>query len=133
MAVIFIGSTDLLSSDRTSRVLVPLLRWFKPDISEETVWRIQIVVRKCGHLTEYAVLAVLLERALRRPKIVGLSPRDRSSTGWALVWAMLCAVSDEAHQAMVSTRFGSAWDVGIDALGAALGLTAVHWRRRAGN
>ena len=130
MAVIFIGSTDLLSSDRTSRVLRPLLRWLKPDISEETVRRIQLVVRKCGHLTEYAILAVLLERAIRRQQIVGSGPRNPSLAGWTLVWTTLYAASDEAHQAMVATRFGSAWDVGIDALGAALGLAIVHWWRR---
>ena len=33
MALIFIGSTDVLSAEHTSRFLVPFLRWFDPNDS----------------------------------------------------------------------------------------------------
>src|ERR1043165_4687728 len=66
MIFIFVGSTDLLSAEHTSRFIGPFLRWFSPDISDATIGSIQLIVRKCGHLTEYAILAALLCRALRQ-------------------------------------------------------------------
>src|SRR5437773_43599 len=65
MAVIFLGSTDMLSAEHTSRFLVPFLRWIDPQISLAALNAIQLGIRKLGHLTEYAILAMLLWRALR--------------------------------------------------------------------
>jgi hypothetical protein len=64
MIFIFVGSTDFLSAAHTSRFIGPFLRWFSPEISDATIGSIQLIVRKCGHLTEYAILAALLSRAL---------------------------------------------------------------------
>src|SRR4029077_17417126 len=64
MALIFLGSTDMLSAEHTSRFLVPLLRWLDPQISWAALNAIQTIIRKLGHLTEYAILATLLWRAL---------------------------------------------------------------------
>lgn len=78
-----------------------------------------------AHMTEYAVLAVLLAWALGR------------SVGWncglvgGVTWAgcLLYGVSDEWHQSFVANRDSSAMDVAFDALGAALGVAAVWaWR-----
>src|SRR5688500_10779108 len=66
MVFIFIGSTDLMSAEHTSRFIGPFLRWFAPDITDATIASIQLVVRKSAHLTEYAILAALLYRALRQ-------------------------------------------------------------------
>src|SRR5205823_14527715 len=63
LAVIFLGSTDLMSAEHTSRFIVPFLRWLNPDISLETLASIHSIIRKCAHLGEYAVLALLLLRA----------------------------------------------------------------------
>src|SRR5438045_5204621 len=65
MALIFVGSTDVLSAQHTSRFLVPFLRWLDPQISLAALAQIQFAIRKLGHLTEYAILAMLLWRALR--------------------------------------------------------------------
>src|SRR6266568_4467469 len=65
LGLIFIGSTDLMSAEHTSRIIGPLLHWFKPDISAETIARVQFYVRKAAHVTEYAILAMLFWRALR--------------------------------------------------------------------
>src|ERR1700682_2023601 len=65
MAIIFLGSTDMLSAEHTSRFLVPFLRWLDPQISLATLNVVQAGVRKLGHLIEYATLAMLLWRALR--------------------------------------------------------------------
>src|SRR6516225_8921231 len=62
LGLIFIGSTDLLSAEHTSRVIGPILRWFNPDIPAETIARVQFFVRKTAHLSEYAILGMLLWR-----------------------------------------------------------------------
>ena len=114
MIFIFIGSTDLLSAEHTSRFIGPLLRWFAPDVSDATVVSVQLVVRKCGHLTEYAILAALLYRAFRRsrPRAVAL----------CFIIAAVYAVLDEYHQSFVASRTGSRWDVVVDCVGALVGL-----------
>lgn len=68
MALIFAGSTGSLSESYTSRIIGPILRWFGPDISDVAIQRVQFVVRKAGHLTEYAALALLVLHALARTK-----------------------------------------------------------------
>jgi VanZ family protein len=121
IALIFVGSTDILSSEHTSRFLIPFLRWLDPQISMATLVTAQIIIRKLGHLTEYAILAALLWRALR------------SETAWkwkmpivsGVVWAgcAIFAASDEFHQSFVPSRTSSAHDVIIDICGALIGLT----------
>src|ERR1700736_3636012 len=118
--IIFLGSTDMLSAEHTSRFLVPFLRWIDPQISLAALNAIQVGVRKVGHLTEYAILAMLLWRALR------------SGTRWQmkmsilfLVAALACAIfaaSDEFHQSFVPSRTASPTDVMIDIRGALIGL-----------
>ena len=66
MALMFFGSTDLMSSEHTSRFLTPFLRWWNPDISPAAIAQVHLVVRKAAHVTEYAILTGLLFRAIRR-------------------------------------------------------------------
>ena len=79
--------------------------------------------KKAAHFAEYLVLGALLSHALAS-----------RGAGWrhrllAFVIAVAYAVSDEAHQAFVPGRMPSAWDVGIDAIGAASGVALVaRWR-----
>jgi len=114
---IFIGSTDLLSAEHTSRFLVPFLRWLIPDISQPTLLSVQLIVRKCAHLTEYAILAALFFRALRQGQ-QGLGRATISS----LVLVLICASLDEYHQSFVPSREASPFDVMIDVAGAIIGL-----------
>ena len=92
-----------------------------PSLSTELgTW--DTILRKLAHLAEYAILGALLARALRRPAL-------------ALALAALYAVSDEVHQTFVDGRVGAPLDVGIDTLGAFVGVLA--WdhlaRRRSGS
>jgi VanZ family protein len=70
------------------------------------------VLRKCAHMTEYAILAVLLYRAL-------------GSVLPTLVLGILYAGSDEFHQGFVHGRHASPFDVSFDACGLTLGLLLV--------
>jgi VanZ family protein len=116
--MIFIGinSTDLMSAEHTSRFIGPFLRWFEPNVSESTIASVQFFVRKCAHLTEYAILAALLYRALRRGQERLLRPAIP-----AFFIAAICAALDECHQSFVSSRTGTPWDVAIDCVGALIG------------
>jgi VanZ family protein len=73
-----------------------------------------LILRKGAHTTEYAVLAVLLVRAIGRE-----AP--------ALALGILYAASDELHQAFVRGRHASPIDVAIDTVGLLIGLLV--WRR----
>lgn len=125
MFVIFLASTDIGSSAHTGRIIRPLLKWLNPDVTEETVKLVQAIVRKTGHVSEYAVLALLLFRARRL---------TRSITGWVWreFWIVIacCAAyasTDEFHQLFVSSRQASVLDVLIDSCGATAGLLALWW------
>jgi VanZ family protein len=67
------------------------------------------ILRKGAHLTEYAILGILLFRAL-------------GSELPALLVGVAYAVTDELHQAFVRGRHASPFDVAFDAAGVALGL-----------
>jgi VanZ family protein len=119
LGVIFLGSSDLMSVEHTSRFIVPFLRWLKPDISPETLASIHFIVRKCAHLGEYAVLALLLLRAAI------LTNLKRSlAILYVSVWVacLFVATTDEFHQTFVASRGASATDIMIDSGGAILGL-----------
>lgn len=120
VVVMFIGSIDLLSAEHTSRFIVPMLLWLKPDASPETIRFVTFTTRKCAHLCEYAILALLLWRALRR----GPTLRMKMSTlcGVVVVACAFFAASDEFHQSFVRSRTASVRDVLLDILGAVFGL-----------
>ena len=120
LCVIFVGSTDLMSAEQTSRFLVPFLRWLKPDISTGALAQVHFFVRKLGHISEYAILAILLWRALRS----GTNLRIKMSLLFVAAW-ILCGVfaaTDEFHQSFVSSRTASPIDVMTDVCGALIGL-----------
>jgi VanZ family protein len=125
MLVIFVASTNIGSSSNTSRFIGPLLRFFKPDVSDEAIGVAQVIVRKGGHLSEYAILAFLMWRSRRQ--VLG----ENFAWDWkeALVIVAVCALyasTDEFHQSFVATRYASPWDALIDTAGAVLGLSFVR-------
>jgi VanZ family protein len=72
------------------------------------------VLRKCAHVTEYAILGALMLRALGREVPAFLA-------------ALAYAASDELHQHFVAGRHASPVDVAIDAIGITFGLLV--WTR----
>ena len=122
----FLGSTDLMSAEHTSRFLTPFLRWWNPDISPAAIAQVHFFVRKAAHLTEYAILAGLLFRALRF-----WIDRFWLRAATALLSAMIFAAADEFHQSFVASRTSSLGDVLLDWSGALLGLMicATTWKR----
>jgi VanZ family protein len=77
-----------------------------------------------AHVTEYAILAILLSMTLAQE---GASAR--AAMFGAVVGACLYAISDEVHQTYVPDRHGSPVDVAIDLVGVAIGSTWAYRRR----
>jgi VanZ family protein len=120
LVLTFIGSTNVLSVQNTSRFIVPFLLWLKSGMREQTVWVIIVFMRHCAHLGEYAVLALLMWRALRWG--TSLSMLMPTLYGVVLLGCALFAASDEFHQTFVESRTPSVRDVLLDTGGASLGL-----------
>ena len=118
MGVIFVVSTDLGATARTSAFLGPMLHFLFPGMPEPRVRWLIVALRKSAHLTEYAILALLWMRSFR-DAAWAIARRPE----WAaLLLASLYAGADELHQRFVPSRTGSLADVAIDTVGAALGL-----------
>lgn len=124
MALIFSASADSHSYEHSSRCVEPFLRWLFPQMSQTRIGQIHHLIRKCCHLAEYAVLALLLWRALNRSKNK-LSPWSWPKVLGALLIVLLYAASDEFHQIFVPTRTPLVLDVLIDTAGGAIGLLAL--------
>ena len=129
-ALIFIGSSNLLSSSNTSMFLARPLHWLLPHAGDATLRALHFILRKAGHFTEYAILALLAARAFRT------SSREllRSRWFWAsLVLVIVYSLTDEFHQSFVPSRTASIYDSLIDTLGGLVALAVLRWRRgRAG-
>jgi len=110
-------SSDAFSGDQTGGLLLPLLGSLLPGASPATLTAVHAAVRKLAHVAEYAVLALLLVRALEQPW--------RSLARIAATSLLLCigyAVLDEFRQTFVPTRVGSPLDVALDTAGAAMAV-----------
>ena len=112
--VISVLSTDVFSSQHTSRFIIPALHWIFPGAGTETLALMHVVIRKSAHVTEYFIFSIFLVRGLRG--------QDR---GWKLrwaIWAIVIAAGyaglDEFHQSFVPSRTASPWDALLDTAGA---------------
>lgn len=86
-----------------------------PSLGTETMNRI---VKKSGHFLAFALLG--------QAYLFALGENNRKNRWLALLFASLYGLSDEFHQTFVAGRGASLWDVGIDSLGAAMGLLIRH-------
>jgi VanZ family protein len=124
MVVIFSASGDSHSFQHSSRIIGPLLHWLFPHLSHEKVDVIVTAVRKCAHLTEYAVLAFLFWRALWRPVRRDPRPWSWRHAGAAILLVAFYASTDEFHQ----RGSGHAFALGDLAVASFTKKTARHHR-----
>src|SRR5438874_13736140 len=125
--LIFVGSGDVLSGSHTS-ILLRAVRWLFPNVRDESLAVFHLLVRKAGHLTEYAIFALLAARAFRD------SSHDLLRRHWfwvSFIIAIAYALTDEFRQSFVPSRTASIYDSFIDSVGALIGLTIIwlRWRK----
>ena len=125
--LIFVGSGSVLSAEHTS-VLLRLVKWLFPASTAESLAWFHFLMRKAGHLTEYAVLASLAARAFRN------SSHQFLKLHWfklSLLLAVAYALTDEFHQSFVPSRTASIQDSLIDSTGALIALSIIWlWQRK---
>jgi VanZ family protein len=133
MCAIFTASGDTASYKHSSRIIEPLMHWLFPNASEHTVNLVVLLVRKCAHLTEYGILAVLVWRARRKPFRGDRRPWRWSEAAEGLWVNVFYATTDEFHQTFIPSREGCIRDVLIDSTGAVFGLLLLwligRWRK----
>ena len=127
VAVIFLFSLQPgeVSGDLSGSFLTKVIEWFAPGVFEklETMPQEQLdmwhmVLRKCAHFTEFAVLGVLSSLTLLQMKV---SRRVLI----AMVFCLVVASMDETLQLFVDGRAGRVVDVMIDEAGALSGIGVI--------
>jgi VanZ family protein len=132
MLVIFLASASSTSFSSARKIIEPIVRWFYPGITEHGIRTAILVVRKSGHMGEYAMFSFLVWRALRKPHRNDPRPWTWREPAVVLLAAALYAMSDEWHQTFVPHRVGAVTDVLIDLSGATIAMAlvwCVHRRR----
>lgn len=107
--IFFFSSQPGGESAGLSAIFVDALSGALPAVDVDTLG---IIVRKGAHVTEYAVLGLLLAWALR------------GRYAWAVLIGVAYAVTDETHQLFVPGRGGQVTDVLIDSVGVLIGVGA---------
>lgn len=117
-AMIFWFSSRTFSAANTEGWIVGMLRSILPFAADSTLGILHIVIRKLGHVVNYAILFACWWRTRRH---LPEPQRSRGAFGFSVVTAGL----DELNQTFTPTRLGSLGDVILDATGAALAWVAL--------
>ena len=112
LGVIYSFSTDEFSASNTAGLIVPILNFLFPGLSPDQLLFSHAVIRKLGHITEYAILAWLTYRAIRFDEADPLKAKVRT-----FQFLVLAAMIDEFHQSLTMSRGASIVDVGYDSFG----------------
>jgi VanZ family protein len=114
-------STHYFSSQHTSRIITPILRWLFPHATTHSIHLMHVAIRKLAHVTEFGIFSVTVFHGIRG-----------RLTGWRLRWALATlaiavtyAGLDEWHQSFVPLREPTVRDVLLDAFGALLAQSLV--------
>ena len=113
-AIVISGfSTGTFTAENTSRIIIPFLHWLLPHANAAQLSEYHHIIRKCGHLTEYFILSLLILRGIR-------AERHDMRFVWALGAVGIVAAYasfDEFHQSFVPGRTPLVTDVLIDTTG----------------
>lgn len=108
---------------------LPILIWaslifflsHQPVLPGHTVFQLDFVIKKSGHIFVYAVLFFLIYRALVYNKLTTIQ-----GTIICLLISCTYALSDELHQSFIPGRTASLRDVLFDCLGMMLAWLKIH-------
>jgi len=122
MVLIFSASADSHSSQRSYGIVVPVLHWLFPHMPQAQIEALHHYTRKTAHLTEYAILALLLRRTLFQVMTNLTNPWSVKLVFAVILLVFLYAASDEFHQSFIPGRTALFSDVLIDTAGGTAGL-----------
>jgi len=129
--LIFYLSTGGFGSSFSEWLLTQTLAVLHVTVAPATFEVLHVLMRKSAHMTEYAILGMLL-----------YGSRNDHPFEWRPRRALACvaiaaaySLTDEFHQSFVPGRTASLSDCGIDTIGATLGILVYylrHWWHRVG-
>ena len=113
-------------SSKVTEIIVKTVSWVMPidtDVRaiDKMVKQFHNVVRKFAHAGLYFVLGALVANSFIQAGTKGFK-----AYVYALIFCIVYAVSDEAHQTFVAGRSGQVSDIIIDTAGAIVGIS-VRW------
>jgi len=128
MGFIFPLTNRSLGSPKAWQVYYTMMVKLIPGASYQELSIGYIALRKTWHFIEYAILALLIYRALR----AGREPRwQKPKVLWAGLAAFVFGFLDEFLQSFVPGRRGSPFDWAVDTAGILTGLALLFlWARR---
>jgi len=112
-------STGVASSEETSIIIRPILKFFFPLAPDASIDLYHAYIRKCAHFGEYGILSLLAFRAAAGSSLNALR---QFHFIFPVIFVTAIASIDEYHQSFVPSRTSSPWDVLLDISG---GLFAV--------
>lgn len=117
------GNESSDTSSRTSYEIVDTkYNLMSMDVAEWQKWKeaseINCYVRKTAHMSEYAILSIMVYI----PLVLVYNNKHKSQMLASFIICVLYAMSDEIHQYFVPGRISTPVDVIIDSVGTILGL-----------
>lgn len=115
-----------LSTQKLINLWLPVILWCLvifffsslPSLPSATKIWWDYLMKKSAHITEYAILYLLVNRALKH--------HTRRHYLYAFVFGFIYAISDELHQSFVPGRHPGLYDVSYDSLGLFLSYLYLH-------
>jgi len=137
-SLILLASTDWFSAAHTRGILESFFHWLFPTWTQYSVYKAHLVVRKCAHFFEYAVLAMFVMRGFAgnagpstrstMSRSVGMTSAQKIALQVVLICAMVATV-DEVHQHFVPSRTASPYDVMLDTAGSTFAMLLLTWKK----
>lgn len=124
LVVFYFSSENATKSAGTSgEIIETIIEIFAKEISkeekQEIIEKLQPIIRKCAHLTLYAVGGILIFLFINTYKMP-----LKNKIIYAIIIGGIYAITDEIHQAFVPGRGPGVLDVLIDTVGVTIGSTA---------
>jgi len=117
--IIFNLSGASCSAASSARLISSILNWLSISVLPQNLDRMNFLLRKTAHLSEYAIFAMILYHSI---KPSGAQSWSRKSAFFALLASGIYSLTDEFHQMFVAGRHASLYDCLLDTTGAFLGL-----------
>lgn len=116
----------IIQSMRFIKYWLPIIIWMgviflfsnRPSITTVDFFLGDFLLKKSAHLIEYAILGILMFRALLDIKI-----ERKKALIISIIFASIYGMTDEFHQLFIAGRTSTIRDVIIDTIGATIGVS----------